>query len=154
MTVIRTIGLRRIAWTLLLVAACRQTDVLRPAASLHEPKQTPGGGQQETPGPQGTDTITVVVLPFGNGCMPAATLCAAAGTTSLTMDGGAPHTFSAAGPIDFPDLAPGKHVLRNISGHYGGPVICGFWFEDESQEITLVLEKGSRITVSLHFECF
>ena len=96
----------------------------------------------------------MLVRPFTNGCNPPSSRCEPAETTSLTLDGGSARTFSAPGPIEFSDLSAGTHVLRNVSGHYGGPVTCGFWFDNDDQEISVVLEAGQSVVVPLHFECY
>ena len=154
MTVVSVLGLRCcVAWLLLMPAACRQTDVLGAAVSPRQPRDSTATSAPPVQPGKGEDTITVLVLPYENGCA-GARYCASARVTSLTLDGGAPLTFSAPGPLQFPGIAPGRHVLRNISGHFGGPVICGFWFEDGSQEITLALQERTAVTVQLHFECY
>lgn len=120
------------------------------------PLERPGPAtfQTETPFGQRPNSITVLVRPYANGCIPPFSFCEPANTTSLTLDGGSARTFSAPGPIEFSNVAAGAHVLRNVSGHYGGPVICGFWFDDDDQELPVVLEAGKSVVVSLHFECF
>ena len=154
MTVMRTVTLCRFAWSLLLLAACRQTDVLTPTVTARAPKDSTPASRPEVQVPQTPGTITVLVLPYENGCRPAYWFCEPARSTSISLDSASARTFSAAGPVEFSGLAAGKHVVRNISGYFGGPVVCGFWFADASDEITVVLEEGKSLTVPLHFECF
>jgi hypothetical protein len=150
---------RHLIWWLVFLGACGGTDVVDPGPIPVAPRDTVAIAPRDSvaiaaPADPGPNTITVQVLPYGNGCVPAWRFCEPASATTITLDGVAGRTFSSPGPIEFSGVAAGTHVLQNISGYYGGPVICGFWFDNSEQQITVVLEEGRAITVPLHFECF
>ena len=101
--------------------------------------------------------ITIEVLPFQNGCSPPLGFCEPRLPESLILDETQALSFSAPGLIVFPGVPDGVHTIKVANGDYGGPVICGFWFDDDhggGQEATVMVKDGESAPLKLHFECF
>jgi hypothetical protein len=98
----------------------------------------------------------VEVRAFSNGCTGnAASLCNPRTPDSISLDGTRVEWFATSGWLVWTDVPDGSHTLKILGGHYGGPVICGFWFDaNDDQTLQLTVQHGSAPSVSVRFECF
>jgi hypothetical protein len=101
----------------------------------------------------GTAIVTVDVTPLDP--FPNCSLCVPKLPESVSLDGSRVRSFVGQGWLVWNDVADGVHTLHILGGDYGGPVICGFWFNLTSkQTMEIVVENGLSTPVTIRFDCY
>jgi hypothetical protein len=135
---------------------CGASSPTRPTTSS-QPISSPQPPAPQPPEPTGPGIVTVEVSDFSDWPPRGCGLCVPQLPERVSLDGTRVRSFDNSGVLRWEGVADGVHTLRILSGDYGGPVICGFWFNLASNEwkqtTEIVVENGQSTPVTIRFDC-
>jgi hypothetical protein len=109
---------------------------------------------QPPPVPTGPGIVTVEVADFSEWPPRGCGFCSPQLPERMSLDGMRVQSFANSGVLVWDGVGDDVHTLRILGGDYGGPVICGFWFDPGwKQTKEIVVENGKSTPVTVRFDC-